>query len=1104
MASDIDWETALGVPSDLLDDDIKGTDELKLSNRLYKTEEEIDRFTVDESLGDVDRAILLLRFKPAQRSKRPVSLCRYLISFRNITRKLGHEFYRLYCKDQETVDVWAEVVIAAIKSIALETIENEILPEVLLDTKTAQPAPVRLWCCRVLGAVSERLDGRRIEELFFRKAMALCQDTDYEVRVSMCNQLNAIARGVGLPLTKNELLPEYMELLMDEEDIVREAAIENLMQLMDFLDADAKTIMVIPLWRKLCDERSAGILTLIAKEFGGFMWASKDHMSDSDWKFFLTFYQSLASSTVPKQREMCAFNFPAIVCCVGIEGYDRYKLGRILDSLALDDCKVVRRRMAGGLHEVATLLGSTSYANLKSVFLRLLGDHEVDVFHALIKNLDVMLNCFAVGGRKPAYPPHQPLDDLLPSILRRERDCFTSSSPCGPASSSTAPSSASSTPSSFLSQSPASSQSQIHLLSSSSSTPSSSTTSLNFHSFKANTSQTQSSLQHQPPLTMKPGWCNWRVHRDLLSQFENFTEYFDSDLLFEQCVPVLFKLVTGNLVAPVKETVVRCLCQFLRRLRRNEYRERVFRQLQDDLKSSPTYSHRLLYIKFLSFSLITFSTAYFRSSLLPTLLDMTKDPVPNIRLAIVQLLPNIRKIIRIPADSDLLHQLTEVLGEFATDGDGDVGRGAEEVFKGFGGTVGGGKGIASRAAAAARVGAGAGNGGVGIIGAIGGGNSADSRGSVTTGFLPPEAGGMTSVEEAEDKAKEEEERQMLHLEWESEEAAKRRDMEEARQEFSRRLAEKDLGKKSGGVGFKGKGGETVTGMKGRGGGATSVGGAQAKRRASGMGMVGGDKAGSGSPPMSGMERSGSGRTGSFSGNLAMSSASSGRSGMARNATSTIGAVPSASILSPSELSKRARSASTVTQTGKSRTARSKPLNAQESDSLTELDALSSGNGFTTSNRLPGLHRTTTEPTSRSFIGTGGGAAAISAVARPGWGGAGPLPTSARRRSLDRDAVTVRSGAMANNVPRMLSPASFSGGYGLSSSSSSGGGTPGSGGIITSVGAGGGSLSTSTRQMASRLPWGKTPLLPLQRPPPGVRESNNGNGDVGGTGVGNQR
>ena len=102
-----------------------------------------------------------------------------------------------------------------------------------------------------------------------------------------------------------------------------------------------------------------------------------DQMTETDCRIFLSFYQSMAMSNSPEQREMCAFNFPvgnaltegcnfcsrwneytistfaqAIVSCVGADGYERNRLHRILDAMAMDENKIVRRRIAGGLHEV--------------------------------------------------------------------------------------------------------------------------------------------------------------------------------------------------------------------------------------------------------------------------------------------------------------------------------------------------------------------------------------------------------------------------------------------------------------------------------------------------------------------------------------------------------------------------------------------------------------------------------------------------------------------------------------------------------------------------------------------------------------------------------
>ncbi|KAJ3209714.1 hypothetical protein HDU82_000277, partial [Entophlyctis luteolus] len=62
MSDFIDWESELGVSSESIDDEIKGTDEVKVLARLHKTDEEIALLTLDESLDEVKRALHLLRY----------------------------------------------------------------------------------------------------------------------------------------------------------------------------------------------------------------------------------------------------------------------------------------------------------------------------------------------------------------------------------------------------------------------------------------------------------------------------------------------------------------------------------------------------------------------------------------------------------------------------------------------------------------------------------------------------------------------------------------------------------------------------------------------------------------------------------------------------------------------------------------------------------------------------------------------------------------------------------------------------------------------------------------------------------------------------------
>jgi hypothetical protein len=47
--------------------------------------------------------------------------------------------------------------------------------------------------------------------------MAMCQDVDNTVRLSMCEQLAAIGRACGKDVSLSNLLSELFELLKDEE-----------------------------------------------------------------------------------------------------------------------------------------------------------------------------------------------------------------------------------------------------------------------------------------------------------------------------------------------------------------------------------------------------------------------------------------------------------------------------------------------------------------------------------------------------------------------------------------------------------------------------------------------------------------------------------------------------------------------------------------------------------------------------------------------------------------------------------------------------------------------------------------------------------------------
>jgi HEAT repeat len=70
-------------------------------------------------------------------------------------------------------------------------------------------------------------------------------------------------------------MPEYVELLLDEEPVVREAAVESILGLLEFLDAETRSVTIVPMWKKLCEDKSGRMPYLIAKTFGQFMFFAR-------------------------------------------------------------------------------------------------------------------------------------------------------------------------------------------------------------------------------------------------------------------------------------------------------------------------------------------------------------------------------------------------------------------------------------------------------------------------------------------------------------------------------------------------------------------------------------------------------------------------------------------------------------------------------------------------------------------------------------------------------------------------------------------------------------------------------------------------------------
>lgn len=245
------------------------------------------------------------------------------------------------------------------------------------------------------------------------------KDTDAEVRISMCDQLNAISRAVGIETTKRTVLPELYELLKDEEVDVHRVALTSLVEMLDFLPSDVKRLKILPILRLVCGQKDAKMLLPLSQLFGELMFKMAPDLSEEDIQLFVDSYKSLSRHSSEEVRQLCSHNFPAVLKSIGARKY-AMTLHLTYQQLVQDPSSRVRCSISASFHEVSKILGKERAATyLKEAFLFLLTDKSREVQKKLIAILQYVIGQFSVVNEQQRMAIYA---SILPHLLQAEKD----------------------------------------------------------------------------------------------------------------------------------------------------------------------------------------------------------------------------------------------------------------------------------------------------------------------------------------------------------------------------------------------------------------------------------------------------------------------------------------------------------------------------------------------------------------------------------------------------------------------------------------------------------------------------------------------------------
>ncbi|KAM6392802.1 serine/threonine-protein phosphatase 4 regulatory subunit 4 isoform 2-T2 [Pluvialis apricaria] len=613
--------------------------------RSLKTPEEIERLTVDEELSDIERAVYLLssgqdiqgtsvvanlpvlmRQNPAETLRRVLPKIREVLHVAGVEMQLtaavsfltvlqeesvsihtySHSFLHIILQNLEHRDAgvsnaWLETLLAVIEALPKETIRHEILNPLVSKAQLSQTLQSRLVSCKIMGKLANKFEAHIIKREILPLVKSLCQDVEYEVRTCMCRQLEHIAQGIGTELTKTVVLPELVELARDEGSSVRLAAFETLVNLLDMFDADDRSQTVLPLVKSFCEKSfkaDESILVSLSFHLGKLCNGLYGIFTPEQHLRFLEFYKKL--STLGLQQE---------------NGHNDNQLE--LQTLEQEKKYIsVRKNCAYNFPAMIVFVDPKNFhLELYSIFFCLCHDPEVPVRYTMAISFYEVAKLLNSG----VYTIHKELVTLLQDESLEVLDALVGHLP---------------EILELMTNGGENSGSESKLLSIPDLIPALTT------------------AEQRAATSLK-----WRTHEKLLQKYACLPHIISSDQIYYRFLHRMLTIILTNNVLPVQKAAARTLCVYLRYNRKQEQRHEVIQKLIEQLGQGKSYWNRLRFLDTCEFIMELFSKSFFCKYFFLPVLELTHDPVANVRMKLCYLLPKVKSTLKIPTDKHLLQQL---------------------------------------------------------------------------------------------------------------------------------------------------------------------------------------------------------------------------------------------------------------------------------------------------------------------------------------------------------------------------------------------------------------------------------------------------------------
>jgi len=669
-------------------DDIQELHIDKDFRKRVKTQEELDKLSVDENLSEIDKTLFILssgqelqyisvlRNLPFLLKTWPDCIKKVLPKVKEILAKSGLDvhvtaaevfieiitnkivsisnfiqyfFQTIFTystkKVSEFTNIWLDALIKVVPYLSNDVVKRDVLPMAISKGRLSQPTASRLHSCKIIGAISQKFDANTIKKELVPTMRQLCQDVDQDVRSCMCLQLQDVAFSFGPTDTKGLIMDEIVELAADEESQVRVAAFDTFIAITSLLENDS-ILKMTPLVEKYCMqaiEIEDPTLLNVASNFGKLCSCVAKQISIEQRKNFINIFlkMCLLGRKVPgKTHEDRMKNVKEKLNSMSTANYQPLSFSNSIPH-------VQQHPQDLGREELVHCRRFSAF-NLPAMFHLFPSQRSllVDCLSILCSDDQILVRKHAAAGlHEVAHLLGKNADIMFLHLLTFLYEI----------------------------QSPEVMQASFQHLDQT----------LVAIVVGANLAEKQptkmadlvSALTNCLSKFEKEWQKSWRGLELLTSKLYCLHRLIPSDQIYSKFIPILFNLLTKNPYLPVRQAASSTICVLLRYNKRCEQRREILDKLIQDLSRSRSYRNRLLFFDFCEDMMKYFSKKFFKENIFEHVMVLFDDKVVNVRLCLCRILPRLKSLLKLPSDRLLHSQLEQGVRQFlSSETDKDVSK----------------------------------------------------------------------------------------------------------------------------------------------------------------------------------------------------------------------------------------------------------------------------------------------------------------------------------------------------------------------------------------------------------------------------------------------